>query len=51
MMISTWCVTFRGEHIVQAMNAIGFDYICLGNHDFDFPMPVIKEVFILTILY
>ena len=27
---------FKGAHIIETWNALGLDYACLGNHEFDF---------------
>ncbi|MBO4645400.1 MAG: bifunctional metallophosphatase/5'-nucleotidase [Bacteroidales bacterium] len=35
----------RGEYIIRIMNAVGYDYITLGNHEFDFGM---ERMFDLT---
>lgn len=33
---SLWSLQFKGMQMVEAHNAIGVDYACLGNHEFDF---------------
>ncbi|ETW02183.1 hypothetical protein H310_05751 [Aphanomyces invadans] len=33
---SLWSAYFKGMHMIDAHNAIGVDYACLGNHEFDF---------------
>ncbi|RHZ04026.1 hypothetical protein DYB31_001619 [Aphanomyces astaci] len=33
---SLWSAYFKGLHMIDAHNAIGVDYACLGNHEFDF---------------
>ncbi len=35
----------HGEHIVRIMNAVGYDVVALGNHEFDFGLP---QLFRLT---
>jgi len=37
---STW---FKGESMVQVMNAMGYDASAVGNHEFDFGLDVLKE--------
>ena len=32
-----------GEYIVRAMNAVGYDCVTLGNHEFDFQIPRLME--------
>ncbi|CAG8613328.1 22864_t:CDS:2, partial [Dentiscutata erythropus] len=34
----------KGMHMIPAMNALGIDASCLGNHDFDFGVPTLKEL-------
>ncbi|MCQ2280361.1 MAG: bifunctional metallophosphatase/5'-nucleotidase [Bacteroidales bacterium] len=29
----------KGEYLIRAMNAVGYDYVTLGNHEFDFGVP------------
>ncbi|MBR1517360.1 MAG: bifunctional metallophosphatase/5'-nucleotidase, partial [Bacteroidales bacterium] len=29
----------RGEYIVRVINAVGYDYLTLGNHEFDYQIP------------
>ncbi len=36
---STW---FKGESMVQVMNAMGYDASAVGNHEFDFGLDVLK---------
>jgi len=38
--ISTW---FRGEPMVEVMNAMGYDAAAIGNHEFDFTVSGLKE--------
>jgi len=37
---STW---FKGESMVEVMNAMGYDASAVGNHEFDFGLDVLKE--------
>lgn len=37
--ISTW---FRGISMVETMNAMGYDVVALGNHDFDFSVDTLR---------
>lgn len=32
----------KGEYLVRAMNMVGYDYVTLGNHEFDFGIPQMK---------
>ncbi len=34
---------FKGAHIIEVWNALGLDYACLGNHEFDFGDEVLIE--------
>lgn len=34
---------FKGAHIIETWNAMGLDYACLGNHEFDFGDEVLIE--------
>jgi 5'-nucleotidase len=34
---------FKGAHIIEVWNALGLDYACLGNHEFDFGDEVLSE--------
>ncbi len=34
----------QGEVIVDAMNAVGYDFAALGNHEFDYQMPRLREL-------
>jgi 5'-nucleotidase len=36
---------FKGEVEVALMNATGFDAACIGNHEFDYGLPVMKKMF------
>jgi len=38
--ISTW---FQGESMVAVMNAMGYDAVAIGNHEFDFKVEGLKE--------
>ena len=33
----------QGGYIVTIMNAVGYDYVTLGNHEFDYAIPRLKE--------
>ena len=34
----------KGEYIIEIMNSVGYDYVTLGNHEFDFGIPRLKEL-------
>lgn len=34
----------KGEYLVKIMNQVGYDYITLGNHEFDYEIPRMKEL-------
>lgn len=34
----------KGGYIVDIMNAVGYDYVTLGNHEFDYAIPRLKEL-------
>jgi 5'-nucleotidase len=34
---------FKGAHIIEVWNALGLDYACLGNHEFDFGDDVLMQ--------
>ena len=34
---------FKGAHIIEVWNAVGLDFACLGNHEFDFGDEVLIE--------
>ena len=34
----------RGGYIVTIMNAVGYDFVTLGNHEFDYAIPRLKEL-------
>lgn len=38
--ISTW---FKGESMVEVMNAMSYDAAALGNHEFDFKIPGLRD--------
>lgn len=38
-----WANLSRGASVVEAMNALGFDAMVLGNHEFDFGQAVLKS--------
>lgn len=42
---STLGTKSKGAGIMKLMNAVGYDYIVPGNHDFDFGVPVLQENF------
>nr|CAG8453058.1 5310_t:CDS:2 [Entrophospora candida] len=45
------CVLFSGDAFnpsVPAMNGLGIDVACLGNHDFDFGLPTLKKLIMET---
>eukprot|EP00808_Paulinella_micropora_P031989 g39502.t1 len=33
----------NGKNMVEVMNAVGFDYVCYGNHEFDYKIPVLEQ--------
>lgn len=33
----------RGAYAVRMMNAVGYDFVTLGNHEFDFTLPVLEQ--------
>ncbi len=33
-----------GEYIIQIMNAVGYDVVTLGNHEFDYTIPTLAEL-------
>ena len=33
----------KGQYIVEIMNRVGYDFVTLGNHEFDYSMPVLKS--------
>ncbi|DAZ94794.1 TPA: hypothetical protein N0F65_002407 [Lagenidium giganteum] len=41
---SLWSFQFKGMQMVEAHNAIGVDYACLGNHEFDFGIDAFLNV-------
>ena len=34
----------KGGYIITIMNAVGYDYVTLGNHEFDYAIPRLKEL-------
>lgn len=34
----------KGGYIVDIMNAVGYDFVTLGNHEFDYAIPRLKEL-------
>ena len=34
----------KGDYIIEIMNSVGYDYVTLGNHEFDFGIPRLKEL-------
>ena len=36
-------ITYKGEQMIEACNAIGLDYATFGNHEFDFGPDVLKQ--------
>ena len=36
-------ITYKGEQMIEAWNAIGLDYATFGNHEFDFGPDVLKQ--------
>ena len=34
----------KGEYLVKIMNQVGYDYVTLGNHEFDYEIPRMKEL-------
>ncbi len=38
-----WANLFKGRSVVELMNAMGFHAMVVGNHEFDFGVPVLKE--------
>ncbi|KAH9139119.1 hypothetical protein AeRB84_016598, partial [Aphanomyces euteiches] len=41
---SLWSAYFKGLHMIDAHNAIGVDFACLGNHEFDFGIDAFLNV-------
>jgi 2',3'-cyclic-nucleotide 2'-phosphodiesterase (5'-nucleotidase family) len=35
----------RGEYIIDVMNAVHYDYVTIGNHEFDFGIPQMTRLF------
>ena len=40
---NTWANLFQGKPVIEVMNAMGFDAMVVGNHEFDFGQDVLKE--------
>jgi 5'-nucleotidase/UDP-sugar diphosphatase len=40
---NNWANFFQGRPVIEVMNAMGFDAMALGNHEFDFGQGVLKE--------
>lgn len=40
---NNWANMFQGKSSIEAMNALGFDAMVVGNHEFDFGQQVLKE--------
>jgi 5'-nucleotidase/UDP-sugar diphosphatase len=40
---NNWANMSRGESVIEAMNAMQFDAMVLGNHEFDFGQAVLKQ--------
>ncbi|MEJ5330305.1 MAG: bifunctional UDP-sugar hydrolase/5'-nucleotidase [Desulfobaccales bacterium] len=38
-----WANLFQGASVIELMNAMGFDAMVVGNHEFDFGVEVLKE--------
>lgn len=38
-----WANFFQGESSIRVMNALGFDALVLGNHEFDFGLEVLQQ--------
>jgi len=38
-----WANLFKGKSVIEIMNAMGFDAMVVGNHEFDFGQDVLKE--------
>ena len=34
----------KGGYIIEIMNAVGYDFVTLGNHEFDYAIPRLKEL-------
>uniref|UniRef100_K3WNH8 5'-Nucleotidase C-terminal domain-containing protein n=1 Tax=Globisporangium ultimum (strain ATCC 200006 / CBS 805.95 / DAOM BR144) TaxID=431595 RepID=K3WNH8_GLOUD len=41
---SLWSFQFKGMQMIDAHNALGVDYACLGNHEFDFGIDAFLNV-------
>jgi 5'-nucleotidase / UDP-sugar diphosphatase len=40
---NSWANLFQGKSVIDVMNAMKFDAMVVGNHEFDFGMKVLKE--------
>jgi len=40
---SNWANLFRGRSVIELMNAMGFDAMVVGNHEFDYGQEVLKK--------
>jgi len=40
---NNWANLFQGKSSIEAMNAMNFDAMTVGNHEFDFGLPILKE--------
>lgn len=40
---SNWANLFQGESVIALMNAMGFDAMVVGNHEFDFGQDILKK--------
>jgi 5'-nucleotidase/UDP-sugar diphosphatase len=40
---SNWANLFQGRSAIEVMNAMGFDAMVVGNHEFDFGLKVLKQ--------
>jgi 2',3'-cyclic-nucleotide 2'-phosphodiesterase (5'-nucleotidase family) len=38
-----WANLFKGESVIELMNAMGFDAMVVGNHEFDFGQETLRE--------
>ena len=38
-----WANFFKGESVIELMNAMGFDAMVVGNHEFDFGQEILKQ--------
>src|SRR5512137_1113765 len=40
---NNWANFFRGESVIELMNAIGFDAMTVGNHEFDYGRETLEK--------